>query len=173
VSTAVRRLRAAAGLAAAVVPCAIVVHLVSEAAAIGADGLSGAFVARHAYFAVLLIASAAWFAATVGLGRPAAERRRRCALIRAELNSGHRPYGALLLASANIGFFALTQAVEGIPIASGALALGLCTAVAGSLLSALLVFVFGGSLVIAGLESVISTAPLRSSLIDFSRYLRI
>ncbi len=155
-----RRFRTFGGLAAAIVPFAIVVHLVAEAAARGADAWNVGFVVRHAYFVALFGLAVAWFIVTVGLGRPAAERRRRCALVRADLSGGRRPRRLFGLIGANLGFFLLTQAVEGIPI-SGAVALGLGIGLAGSLLSGFLVFLFGGSLVARVLDVVIATSPLR------------
>jgi hypothetical protein len=157
----VRRWRNVAGLASAAVPCAIVVHLSAEAAAAGREGFGFDFVVRHAYFAVLVVAAAWWFGSTAGIGHAARERRRRCAVLRADFAGVRRPQGFLMLAAAELAFFGLTQAVEGVPIASGAVALGLAVAFAGSLLSAFLVFFFGRSLVVAGLDSVIGTAPLR------------
>jgi len=155
-----RRLRSLAGLAAAIVPFAIIVHLVAEAAAVGRDGLCIGFLVRHSYFGGLFLAAVAWFGSTAGLNRPARERRRRCALLRADLKAAGRPHSLIVLIGANVAFFGLTQAVEGMPIASGALALALGVALAGSLLAALLVFLFGESIAAAGLESVIGTAPL-------------
>lgn len=156
-----RRLRGAVGLSAAIIPFAIVVHLAAEAAAIGRAGITAEFFARHAYFGGLFAAAALCFARTVGLGRGTAERRRRCALLRTSVTGPARWPGLGTLLAANLGFFALTQAVEGIPLASGSLALGLAVALAGSLLSALLVFVFGRSIVAAGLSAVIGRSPFR------------
>jgi hypothetical protein len=154
------------GLAAAIVPCAMIVHLVAEAAANASDGLSLGFVVRHAYFVVLFALAAFWFGSTVGLGRSASERRRRCALVRADLDTRRHPQHLFVLAAANVAFFMLTQAVEGMPILGGAFALGLGVALAGSLLSAVLIFLFGGSLVGAVLDSVIGTAPLRDAAVS-------
>jgi hypothetical protein len=150
-----------AGLAAAIVPCAVVVHLVAEAAALGHEAFGFGFIVRHAYFGGLVLAAAWWFCLTVGLGRPDRERRRRCALVRAELGGARRARNLTGLVVANLGFFALTQGVEGIPIASGAVGLGLGAALAGSLLCALLVVLFGRSIAAAGLAAVIGITPLR------------
>ncbi len=154
-----RRLRGLAGLAAAIVPCAMIVHVLAEAAATWHDGLDLNFVVRHSYFGALLALSAWWFGATVGLGRPAAERRRRCALLRSHLAGSRRPQSLLVLAGANLAFFGLTQAAEGAPLADGSVTLGLGVALAGSLLAALLVFFFGRSIAAAGLECAIGQAP--------------
>jgi hypothetical protein len=159
-----QRIRNYAGLAAAIVPLAIVVHLAAEAAATGREGITLGFVARHAYFGVFFGAAACWFGATVGLGRSPAERRRRCALLRVELGGARRFPHLAKLVGANLAFFAVTQAVEGAPIASGALAIGLTVALAGSLLAALLAFAFGDSIVAVGLDSVIASAPLRRNV---------
>jgi hypothetical protein len=164
-----RRARSFAGLAAAIVPFAIIVHLVAEAAATERDGISVGFVLRHAYFAALFAAAVTWFAVTVGAGRSAAERRRRCALVRADLSAMRGPRRFLMLVAA---FFSLTQAVEGNPIGSGALMLGLGIALAGSLLSALLVFVLGNSFVTASLESVIGESPFRRVAVAVARRTR-
>jgi hypothetical protein len=157
----VRRLRTLAGLAAAIVPCAIVVHLVAELTAAGHDALDVGFALRHAYFAALFAGAAAWFGATAGLRAPAADRRRRCALLRADLAGSGRLPNLVALAGANLAFFAVTQTVEGMPVLSGAALLGLSVALIGSLLSALLVFAFGRSLACAGLAAVIGTVPQR------------
>ncbi len=138
----------------------------------GRSGLNSAFLVRHAYFGVLIAASTFLFASTVGIGRGACERRRRCAIVRAEMDAGRRPVGLLLLAATNVGFFGLTQAVEGVPIASGALAVGLAAALAGSLIAALLVFLFGGSLAVAGLDSVIGRTPRIRAPMRFASRLR-
>lgn len=158
-----RRLRIVAGLASAVVPFAVAVHLIAEAAAVGPDGLGFDFVARHLYFVALLSAAAWWFGAIVGVGQPAAERRRRNAILRADLSGKHGLGRLAVLTGSQLAFFALTQAVEGVPIVSGAVALGLGVVLAGSLLCAALVFFFGRSIIVAGLDSVIGTAPRPAS----------
>jgi hypothetical protein len=165
----VYRLRNMAGLASAVVPCSIVVHLGAEAAAVGTAGFGFDFMVRHAYFAALIVAAGWWFGATVGFGQPGRERRRRCAMLRADLSGFRRPRNLVVLAAAELAFFGLTQILEGVPIASGALALGLGVAFLGSLLCAFLVFLFGRSLVVAGLDSVIGTAPSRAAATPLAR----
>jgi hypothetical protein len=165
-----RRLRDAAGLSAAMIPFAIVVHLAAEAAVVGRDGITLGFFARHAYFGLLIAAAVLWFAQTAGLGRSTGERRRRCALLLSGLSGPGRWPGLGALLGANLAFFALTQAVEGMPVASGSLALGLAVALVGSLLSALLVFGLGRSLAAAGLAAVIARSPFRRA--DTSRFAR-
>jgi hypothetical protein len=168
----VRRLRSVAGLAAAIVPFAIVVHLAAEAAATERTGLNADFGVRHAYLGAVFAAAVLWFAATIGVGRRQRERRRRCALLRAQLAGLHgRPSLALLIA-ANIGFFGLTQVIEGAPITSGAMPLGLAVALGGSLLAALVVFAFGSRIVAAGLDSVIGTSPLQRASMALYRSIR-
>ena len=157
----VSRLKTSAGLAAAIVPCAIIVHLVAEAAAVGRDGLGLAFVVRHAYFGVIFAAAALWFAATAGIGRPLAERRRRCALMRADLRGRHTSHGIATLIAANLTFFVATQAVEGVPVASGAVALSLMVALGCSMVAALLVFFFGHAGLRAAIDAVIDRRPRR------------
>lgn len=164
-----RRMRNIAGLASVGVPFAIVVHLIAEAAALGHDGLDVDFVARHGYFAALVSAAVWWFAATVGVGKPSAERRRRCAILRADLAALRGSRGLLVLGVAQLAFFGTTQAVEGVPIASGAAALGLGIAFAGSLLSACVVFFFGRSLIVAGLEAAIGCLPSRLAPASIAR----
>ncbi len=160
-SPSCRRFRNVAGLASVVVPFGIAVHLSAEAAAVGHDGLGFGFVLRHGYFVALILAAAGWFGSTVGIGRSESERRRRCAILRSDLSGVHGARGLLLLAAAQLAFFGVTQAAEGVPVASGAVALGLGVALVGSLLSAVLVFFFGRSLIVAGLDAVIGTVPLR------------
>jgi hypothetical protein len=157
----VRRLRTLAGLAAAIVPCAIVVHLVAELTAAGRDAFGIGFLLRHTYFAMLFAAAATWFGATAGLHESAAERRRRCALLRSDLAGAGRLPNVVALGAANLAFFAVTQLVEGMPVLSGATLLGLSVALIGSLLSALLVFALGPSLACAGLAAVIGRVPQR------------
>jgi hypothetical protein len=163
------RLRNVAGLASVVVPFALGVHLIAEWAAIGGDGFGFDFLVRHLYLAPLLPAAAWWFCATVGIGRRMAERRRRCAILRADLGDVSGPGGLLTLAGAQLAFFGVTQALEGVPIASGSVALGLGIALAGSLLCAALVFFLGRSIIVAGLESVIGSAPLRPATNTLAR----
>ena|ERR1019366_7178690 len=92
-----------AGLAAAVVPFAVLVHLIAEAMSLGVDALGPAFVLRHLYLAALFLVTAAWSGRTLGIGFHAAERRRRCALIGAQLRSGKHCTSGASLALANIG----------------------------------------------------------------------
>ena len=153
----VARLGACAGLAAAIVPCTIAVHLGAEAAAVWRGGLDAAFVFRHLYLALALVASLYAFAAAAGLDRAGAERRRRCALIRAQFRAGGW-FGLRALLVLNLGTFALTQVLEGVPIAAGALALSLLVAVAGSLAAALVIMSFGRALAVAALDAVIGEA---------------
>jgi hypothetical protein len=152
------RLRTLAGLAVAIVPSAIVVHLTAEALALGAAAFSAEFFLRHLYLGVLLAGAGWWFCSTIGLGRGRFEFARRCALARARLRAISAGYQIPVLVAANAGFFLLTQACEGTPIATGSLALGLLAGALGSLLSALLVFYFGRS-VIAVAFAVFAHAP--------------
>jgi hypothetical protein len=156
-----RRSRSFGGLAAAIVPFGIVVHLIAEAVATERDGIGIGFILRHAYFAGLFALAALCFAGTLGIGCSSAERRRRCALVRADLFAAPGLQRLMFLVVANLGFFALTQAVEGNPIASGAVLLGLAIAAVGSLLSALAVFAFADAVIAGGLDAVIGVAPPR------------
>ncbi|HTJ28168.1 MAG TPA: hypothetical protein VMA36_18565 [Candidatus Limnocylindria bacterium] len=148
-----RRASSLVGFAAAVVPSAIVVHLVAEALSLGFARVDEAFVLRHLYLGVLLGASLWAFGATVGIGRGVAEMRRRGALVRAELDP-RRPRSLALLLAAYLAFFALTQVGEGVPLLSGDVALGLAAGFAGSLLAALLVFAFGRAFVATAIEAL-------------------
>jgi hypothetical protein len=145
------RLRTLAGLAAAIVPAAIVVHLAAEALALGTGALSVEFLTRHLYLGVVLAGAGWWFCATLGLGRNRFEFARRCALARARLRTIGPGYQIAVLVVANAGFFLVTQACEGSPIAAGSLVLGLVAAAIGSLLSALVVFYFGRSVITVAL----------------------
>jgi hypothetical protein len=149
-------LRSLAGATSVVVPFAIVVHLVSEALALGADAISPDFWLRHAYL-ILPLAISLWsFSTTVGLGVPHAETIRRCALVRSHLR--HAGGGSTIVAFmlANLGFFAVTQLLEGSPIAGASLGVGLTAAVIGSLVSALVIYFWGRSIVASALALVVS-----------------
>ena len=139
-------LRTLAGATSVVVPAGIGVHLVAEALALGSGGASPEFWLRHVYLLVPL-ALALWsFGATVGIGRAHAEMIRRCALVRARLRvaGGGSTIAAFIVA--NLAFFAVTQVLEGVPIASGSAVVGLIAALAGSLLAAAVIFFWARSL---------------------------
>jgi hypothetical protein len=137
-----RRWRPIAGVASAVVPAAVLVHLVAEGLSLGQAGLTIDFVLRHVYLGALVLASLVTFARTVGVGAGRTEMRRRSALLRAQLGGLHRPGGLIVLVAAYLAFFALTQADEGLPIMSGALWLGLAAGTLGSIIAAVLVSLF-------------------------------
>jgi len=130
------------------VPLAAIVHLLAEFAAT-ASGPSDAFAARHLYLIPLVVAALVAFGATLGLGRGRTAFVRRSALIRATLRRVGLGAGVRDLFIANLAFFAVTQAVEGVPIAAGSVLLGLAVAGAGSLLAAFAVFALGRSLTVA------------------------
>ncbi|MGD1065414.1 MAG: hypothetical protein ABR975_01185, partial [Vulcanimicrobiaceae bacterium] len=142
-----RRWLTVAGLAAAVVPSAALVHIVAEASALGSGALTPAFVLRHVYLGLLVLASLAAFARTVGIGRPRAELRRRVALLRTLVRAPHRWSAVAVLVAAHLGFFALTQLGEGVPLLGGDVVLGLSLGVIGSLLAALTVAFLGRTVV--------------------------
>jgi hypothetical protein len=152
------RLWGLAGLAAAVLPAAILVHLVAEALALGRAGVGLDFAIRHLYLGALFVAAVWAFAHTVGVGAGRAEIRRRTALLRARLTGRHDRAGLPLLVAANLAFFALTQAAEGVPILSGTLWLGLAAGILGSLVTALLVWAFGRALVVAAIAALAHAA---------------
>lgn len=137
------RMRALSGMAAAVVPGAIVVHLVAEALSIGSASLGADFVMRHLYLGGLLVLSSWAFAELAGIGGPHREMLRRTALLRAEFRAiGRTRAHCALLAVANLAFFGLTQVAEGGPILSGNLGVGIVAAIAGSIVAALFVLRF-------------------------------
>jgi hypothetical protein len=144
-------LRTLAGATSVVVPFAIGVHLVSEALALGASSISPDFWLRHAYLLVPLVLALWSFSKTVGLGVPRAETIRRCALVRAQLRRAGGGSTIAAFTLANLVFFAVTQVLEGVPIASASLGLGLTAAVIGSLLSALVIYFWGRSIVACAL----------------------
>jgi hypothetical protein len=143
-----------AGLACAVVPFAIIIHLVSEALALGSASETPNFFLRHAYLLVPLLFTAWSFSKTVGLGCARREVIRRCAIARSQLRTFGAWQNAVTFAAANLGFFCLTQLVEGVPIAAGSLFVGLAAAVVGSIVSAAVLFVFGRAIVGAALALV-------------------
>jgi len=136
-------LLAYAGLASAVVPFAIAVHLIAEGIAIGAGAALPAFLLRHLYLVAPLAGSLWVFSATLGLGSKRAEIVRRCALLRRRLRASRSIANAGFFVGANLAFFALTQALEGDPIAAGSLPLALIAAVCGAILSAVIFFTWG------------------------------
>lgn len=158
-----RRASSLVGFAAAVVPSAIVVHLVAEALSLGLAHVDVAFVLRHLYLGVLCGASLWAFAKTLGIGRGRAEMRRRGALVRADVLDARRPRNLALLFAVYLGFFALTQIGEGLPLLTGNVGLGLVAGFAGSLLAALLVFVCGRALVATAIEAVCWSVPVAVS----------
>jgi hypothetical protein len=147
-----------AGLAAGVVPLAAIVHLIAEFAA-SAPGPSDAFAARHAYMVPLVLAAVVAFVATLGLGRGHREFVRRSALIRAALCRVGTGAGIRDLFLANLASFAATQALEGVPIAAGSVAIGLAVAAAGSLVAAFAVFAWGRTVAVAAGSSFRRRAP--------------
>jgi hypothetical protein len=150
----VKRLGCLAALAAAVVPSAILVHLLAEALSLGHSPLGEGFVLRHVYLGALFTVSAWAFARTVGLGCGAAEMRRRGALLRATVADRRYRLSLTALVLAHLAFFVLTQLGEGIPILYGDLGLGLFAGLAGSVLSAVLVFAFGRSVIETAIETL-------------------
>ncbi|HEY4441453.1 MAG TPA: hypothetical protein VGN14_13425 [Candidatus Elarobacter sp.] len=155
------QLRGLTGLCAAVIPAAVVVHLSAEALALGPGGLGLDFVLRHLYLAALVALSLGAFARALGLGRGRAEIRRRTALLQAQL-TGREPLALPLVAAANLLFFGVTEAVEGVPLLSGVVWLGLAAGIAGSLLAALVIRAFGGLVLVAAVDTLVY-APRRST----------
>jgi hypothetical protein len=160
--------RTLAGVTSVVVPFAIAVHLIAEGLAFGAGSFAPEFWFRHAYLLVPL-ALALWsFSRTVGLGAAHAETIRRCALVRAGLRAAGAGSTIVAFTGANLIFFAVTQLLEGVPIASESIGMGLAAAVLGALLSALIIFFWGRSLVATALAAVV-LRPRHSGSLVFAR----
>jgi hypothetical protein len=149
-----------AGLAAGVVPLAIIVHLAAELAATA--GPADAFAWRHAYMVPLFFGSLAAFAAALGFGRGRREFVRRSAVTRAAWRRAGATACVRDLFAINLAFFAATQLLEDVPIAAGSIAVGLAVAAAGSLLAAFLVFALGRTLVVA-IAAAIALAAAREA----------
>jgi hypothetical protein len=162
-------LRTLAGATSVVVPFAIGVHLASEALALGAGAIAPGFWLRHAYLLVPLVLAFWSFSRTVGLGTRRAEMIRRCALVRARVRDGGGGSTIAGFTLANLVFFGLTQLLEGVPIASASIGIGLTAAVIGSLLSALVVFFWGRSLVAMALDIVIARPRNRGTVVRAPR----
>jgi hypothetical protein len=148
-------LRTLAGATAVVIPSAIAVHLAAESIALGDGAAHADFWLRHAYLSVPLCLALWSFARTVGLGCAHRELVRRCALVRARLREAGAGSTAAAFAFANLVFFALTQALEGVPIAGPSIATGIAAAAIGSVLSALVVFCWGRPLAARALAAAV------------------
>jgi hypothetical protein len=147
--------RTLAGVTSAVVPFAIAVHLIAEGLALGGGAFASEFWLRHAYLLGPLGLSLWSFSRTVGLGAAHAETIRRCALVRAGLRAAGAGSTIVAFTVANLIFFGVTQLLEGVPIASESIGIGLTAAVLGALLSALVIFFWGRSLVATALTAVV------------------
>jgi hypothetical protein len=148
-------LRTLAGVTCAVVPFAIAVHLIAEGLTLGAAALAPDFWLRHVYLLAPLALSLWSFSRTVGLGAAHAETIRRCALVRAGVRSAGAGSTIVAFTAANLAFFGVTQVLEGVPIATESIGVGLAAAVLGALLSALIIFFWGRSLVATALDAVV------------------
>jgi hypothetical protein len=149
--------RTSFGLACAVVPVGIIVHLIAEALALGSAAATSLFVLRHIYLVVPLILAAWAFGTTIGLNGSHREMVRRCALARADLRGRGNVRNLLAFVTANFGFFCFTQLIEGIPIASGDFTIGIFAALLGAAIAAVAVFVWGRRVVRAALIFVTSS----------------
>ncbi len=182
---ALTRLRSLAGLAAAVIPASILVHLAAEALSLGRAALGFDFLVRHVYLGALLVTGLWGFSRTVGLGRGSTEVRRRTALLRAALTGPQGRLDLAVLALGNLAFFGLTQLGEGLPILSGTVWVGLAAGILGSLLAAVLVYAFARSMVVATIEALVHAsrrppaavraprrafAPARAAAVAFSLF---
>ena len=148
-------LRTLAGVTCAVVPFAIAVHLIAEGIALGAAAFAAEFWLRHVYLLAPLGLSLWSFSRTVGLGAAHAETIRRCALVRAGVRSAGAGSTIVAFTVANLAFFGVTQVLEGLPIATESVGAGLAAAVLGALLSALIIFFWGRSLVATALDAAV------------------
>lgn len=162
------RLRRLVAFASLAVPSAILVHLAAEAVALGRNALDVGFLLRHLYLGVLLLFTIGAFFGETGIGGAASERRRRCALFARDFGALGGGAALALLICSNVAFFALTQLVEGVPIALGSFALGACIALAGAIGASLAVVAFGRSLANASLAAILGdafhiAAPLRDT----------
>lgn len=147
------------GLASAVVPVGIIVHLIAEALALGNAAATSLFALRHIYLMVPLLLAAWAFSTTIGLGGSHREMVRRCGLARAELRSAGSGRGIGAFIGANVGFFFLTQLIEGAPMASGDVGLGLVAALLGVIVATAMVFVWGRRIARAALLFVTNAPP--------------
>ncbi len=124
------------GLASAIVPVAVLIHLIAEISAISVQPNLAGFFGRHVYLLLPLLLGAWFFCSTIGVGRSSAERIRRCAIARAHIVRADRVRGFGHVFAANMLFFGLTQALEGVPIVAGSVSLGILVAALSSLLAA-------------------------------------
>jgi hypothetical protein len=152
----VSSLRTLAGATSVVVPFAIGVHLLSEGLALGAGAIAPAFWLRHAYLLAPLVLALWSFSHTVGLGAPRTEMIRRCALVRAHLRHSGGGSSIAAFTLANLAFFAVTQVLEGVPIAAASIGTGITVALIGSLLSALVIYFWGRSIVAIALAVAVA-----------------
>lgn len=160
--------RTLAGATSVVVPFAIMVHLVSEAVAVGAGSIAPAFWLRHAYLLAPLVFALWWFSRTVGLGTRRTEMIRRCALVRAQLRRAGGGSTILAFTAANFAFFGVTQVLEGVPIAAASIGTGVTVALIGSLLSALVIYFWGRSIVAIALAVAVAR-PRNPGRLAFAR----
>jgi hypothetical protein len=152
----VSSLRTLAGATSGVVPFAIGVHLLSEALALGASALAPGFWLRHAYLLAPLVLALWSFSRTVGLGAPRREMIRRCALVRSHLRHAGGGSSIAAFTLANLAFFGVTQLLEGVPIAAASIGTGITVALIGSLLSALVIYFWGRSIVAIALAVAVA-----------------
>jgi hypothetical protein len=157
-------LRTLAGVTSAVVPFAIGVHLFAEGITLGAGAFAADFWLRHAYLLAPLALSLWSFSRTVGLGAGRTEMIRRCAFVRARLRNAGALSTIVAFTVANLLFFAVTQLLEGVPIATTSIGTGLMAAVLGALFSAIAVFFWGRSLVATALAAAVRRRRLPARL---------
>jgi hypothetical protein len=157
-------LRTLAGITSAVVPFAIGVHLFAEGLALGTGAFAADFWLRHAYLLAPLALSLWSFSRTVGLGAGRTEMIRRCAFVRARLRRAGAVSTIVAFTVANLLFFAVTQLLEGVPIATTSIGTGLTAAVLGALFSALAIFFWGRSLVATALAAAVRRPRLPARL---------
>jgi len=156
------RAAALAVFAALTTPFGTFAHLASEAASLGEASLRILVSPDHAYLWALNCVAVFALMRAVGGAAGDAELRRRVALAISQLPGRGRGRAFFVTAVLwQLAFFAVTQAVEGDPIAAGHVVLGLIAAVLASLLGAIFVgrWKFRILHAIAALEEVLSPRP--------------
>ena len=131
-----RRAYSLLAFAALTLPCGIAVHLIAEAAALGAQDRALIFSARHVYLWIILVATLGTFAAC--FARSASRDRAALMLLVDGLpaRTARWPFAM----SAFVGqalFFIVTESLEGAPLSQGNIALGICAAAIASSVGAL------------------------------------
>jgi hypothetical protein len=157
-----RRLRAVGFLAALMMPLGAAVHVFWEIAAVG---VTADFAGRHSYLLGLLTLSIVILVTLAARGGSTHDRRRSLTLLIADLpKRGRGPEFAALAVGLQIGFAALTLALEGTAFTPlGSL---------GSLACAVLAAILGALLLDAGAAPLVAIAAALTHYIDRDRSTR-